>query len=190
MSHWLLLPLAYLLGSVNCAIITCQLLNLPDPRNQGSNNPGATNVMRIGGKKAAIVTLLGDMLKGLIPVLLAKGLGASTVVVAGVCLAAFIGHIFPVYFGFKGGKGVATSFGVLLGLNVWIGILTLATWVTVFKLSKLSSLSALIAAILMPLYMWCLEQEAVFWMMAMAMSVILLWRHQSNIKRLIQGEEK
>ena len=127
MIEWLMLPVAYLLGSISSAIIVCRLMGLPDPRQQGSGNPGATNVMRIGRKKAAAITLAGDMLKGLIPVVMAKMMGVPVLLLAMVGMAAFLGHLYPVFFGFKGGKGVATSFGVLLGFSWLIGGLVAAT---------------------------------------------------------------
>ena len=128
MVEWLLVPLGYLLGSISSAIIVCRAMGLPDPREQGSGNPGATNVMRIGGKKAAAITLLGDMLKGLAPVLMAQALNVDPLVLAGVVLAAFLGHLYPVFFGFAGGKGVATSLGVLLGANWVVGGAVLLSW--------------------------------------------------------------
>ncbi|MFI3186829.1 MAG: glycerol-3-phosphate 1-O-acyltransferase PlsY, partial [Methylococcaceae bacterium] len=117
MVEWLIVPCAYLIGSISSAIIICRLMGLPDPREQGSGNPGATNVMRIGGKKAAAITLLGDMLKGLIPVYAVNALGLPVELVAATGLAAFMGHLYPIFFDFKGGKGVATSVGVLLGFS-------------------------------------------------------------------------
>jgi glycerol-3-phosphate acyltransferase PlsY len=125
MFEWLFVPAAYLIGSISSAIITCRLMGLPDPREQGSGNPGATNVMRFGGKKAAAITLLGDMLKGLIPVYIANALEVSVELLALTGLAAFMGHLYPAFFGFKGGKGVATSVGVLLGFSWMLG---LALW--------------------------------------------------------------
>ncbi len=123
-----LVIIAYLLGSISSAIIVARLLGLPDPRSQGSGNPGATNMMRLGGKGAAVVTLLGDMLKGVLPVLLARALGGSELALAGAAAAAFLGHLYPVFFGFQGGKGVATLFGTLLGLNWLVGVMVLGTW--------------------------------------------------------------
>ena len=189
MIDWLLVPIGYLVGSVSSAIIVCRLMGLPDPRTEGSNNPGATNVMRIGGKKAAAITLAGDAIKGLLPVLAAKMLGVESLILALVVFAAFLGHLYPVFFDFKGGKGVATSFGVALGVSWILGLATLATWLAVYKISKISSLSALVAAVLVPFYTWFIVGEihlvAVFWVISM----VLLWRHKSNIKRLLAGEE-
>ena len=185
----LLIVGAYLLGSVSTAIIVCRLLGLPDPRTQGSRNPGATNVLRIGNKRAAAITLLGDMLKGLIPVLLARALGAGPEALAAVALAAFLGHLYPIFFGFKGGKGVATAFGVLLGLDWMVALAVAATWLVVAKLFRVSSLSALTAAALTPLYMRLLSPEPAFLSMALAMSAVLIWRHRSNIRNLLSGTE-
>ena len=154
MFEWLLIPAAYLLGSVSCAIITCRMMGLADPREQGSGNPGATNVMRIGGKKAAGITLLGDLLKGFLPVFLSNSLGLSPLLQALIGIAAFLGHLYPVFFGFKGGKGVATSLGVLLGFSWVLGFAVIGTWLLVYKLRKISSLSALTASVLSPIYAW------------------------------------
>jgi glycerol-3-phosphate acyltransferase PlsY len=184
-----LIVVAYLFGSISTAIIVARLMGLPDPRTQGSGNPGATNVLRIGGKKAAAITLLGDTLKGLLPVLLARALGAADVVLAAVAFAAFIGHLFPLFFGFKGGKGVATALGVLLGLAWPVAVAVAATWLFMAKVFKISSLSALTAAALAPLYMWLLADRPGFLVMSVAMSLILIARHKSNIEKLLRGEE-
>ncbi len=190
MIEWLLVPAAYLIGSVSSAIIVCQLMGLDDPREHGSGNPGATNVMRIGGKKAAGITLLGDALKGLIPVLIAKTLGVESIIVASVVFAAFLGHLYPIFFGFKGGKGVATTFGVTLGVDWLLGLVVSGTWYIVYKISKISSLSALVAAILTPVYVWYIVGDMYLSAVFLLISIILLWRHKSNIQRLIAGEEK
>lgn len=189
MIEWLLVPIAYLVGSVSSAIIVCRLMGLPDPREQGSGNPGATNVMRIGGKKAAAITLAGDALKGLLPVLLAKLLGVESLVLAMVVFAAFLGHLYPIFFGFKGGKGVATSFGVSLGVSWILGLAVSGTWLLVYKISKISSLSALVAAVLTPIYTWLIVGDSYLVAVFAVISAVLLWRHQSNIKRLLAGEE-
>ena len=190
MVEWLLVPIAYLIGSVSSAIIVCQLMGLDDPREHGSGNPGATNVMRIGGKKAAAITLLGDALKGLIPVLAAKALGVETQVLALVVFAAFLGHLYPVFFGFKGGKGVATTFGVTLGVGWLLGLAVSGTWLAVYKTSKISSLSALVAAVLTPAYVWFIVGDVSLVAVFALISIVLLWRHKSNIQRLIAGEER
>lgn len=189
MIEWLLVPIAYLVGSVSSAIIVCRLMGLPDPREQGSGNPGATNVMRIGGKKAAAITLAGDALKGLLPVLVAKLLGVESLILAMVVFAAFLGHLYPIFFGFKGGKGVATSFGVSLGVSWILGLAVSGTWLLVYKISKISSLSALIAGILAPVYTWLIVGDSYLVGVFVIISALLLWRHQSNIKRLLAGEE-
>lgn len=196
MNEMLLQPglvlLAYLLGSVSSAIIVCKLMGLGDPRQAGSGNPGATNVLRIGGEKgklAAAITLVGDMLKGVLPVVLAHALGFEPVWIVLVGLAAFLGHLYPLFFQFKGGKGVATMLGVLLALNFWLGLATVATWLFVAKVLKVSSLSALIATFLAPIYAYFLTGELSWVAVITIMTAILFWRHRSNIGRLIRGEE-
>lgn len=190
MIEWLLVPLAYLIGSVSSAIIVCRLMGLDDPRKQGSGNPGATNVMRIGGKKAATITLLGDALKGFLPVLIAKSLGVDTLILGLVVFAAFLGHLYPVFFGFKGGKGVATTFGLSLGVTWLLGLAVLATWYIIYKIGKISSLSAIITAVLSPAYVWFISGDEYLLIAFVLVSVVLLCRHKSNIRRLIAGEEK
>ena len=189
MSEWLLVVVAYLIGSVSSAIIVCQLMGLDDPRQHGSGNPGATNVMRIGGKKAAAITLFGDALKGIIPVVIANLLMVEPIILACVVFAAFIGHLYPIFFGFKGGKGVATTFGVTLGVNWILGLAVSGTWFLVYKISKISSLSALVAAIFTPLYVWFIISDLYLVTTFILISIILLWRHKSNIQRLLSGEE-
>jgi acyl phosphate:glycerol-3-phosphate acyltransferase len=189
MFEWLLIPAAYLLGSVSCAIIVCRVMGLPDPRGQGSGNPGATNVMRIGGKKAAGITLLGDMLKGFIPAYVANLLGVSPIFLALTGLAAFFGHLYPLFFGLKGGKGVATSLGVLLGFSWLLGFAVIGTWLLVYKLRKISSLSALTASVLSPFYAWFVLGDKVIVGAAAVMMVFLLVRHKGNIQRLLAGKE-
>jgi glycerol-3-phosphate acyltransferase PlsY len=184
-----LIVIAYLLGSISSAIIVCRLLGLPDPRGEGSGNPGATNVLRIGGKKAAAITLIGDMLKGLLPVLLARLLDASLTVQALVAVAAFLGHLYPVFFGFRGGKGVATALGVLLGLHWQVGLLTIATWLVIAKVFKISSLAALLSLLVTPLYIWWLIPDQSLIIAIVFMVALLFWRHRSNIRNLIQGTE-
>ena len=189
MVEWLFVPAAYLIGSISSAIIICRLMGLPDPREQGSGNPGATNVMRIGGKKAAAITLLGDMLKGLIPVYAANTLELPVELVAATGLAAFMGHLYPVFFGFKGGKGVATSVGVLLGFFWALGLAFMATWFLIYKLGKISSLSALVASVLSPVFAWFLLGNEAIVAVSLVMMVFLLWRHKGNIQRLLAGQE-
>ena len=187
---------AYLLGSISSAIIVCRLMGLPDPRTQGSNNPGATNVLRIGGKKAAAITLFGDSLKGLIPMLAAHLLGVGPAVLAMTGLAAFIGHLFPVFFGFRGGKGVATALGVQFGLGAavfgfWVpvGLPVALIWLFVAKVLKFSSLAALISMPLAPLIVWLMGLPPVLIGMQLVMSGLLIWRHRSNIEKLLTGRE-
>jgi len=189
MMQWLFVPFAYLLGSLSSAVIVSKLSGLPDPREQGSKNPGATNVLRLGGKKAAAITLVGDALKGLLPVLLAKAMGAEAAAIGAVGLAAFIGHLFPVFFGFKGGKGVATALGVLSGFSWLLGLAVLGTWIATAYVTRFSSLSALVAAALAPVYLWFILDSAVLTGAASAMSVLLIIRHRANIQRLLKGEE-
>jgi len=189
MMEWLLVPLAYLAGSVSSAIIVCRMMGLADPRENGSGNPGATNVMRIGGKKAAAITLFGDALKGLLPVLLAKALEVDSMLLSAVVFAAFLGHLYPVFFQFKGGKGVATSLGVTLGVAWLLGLAVFGTWLLVYKIGKISSLSALVAAILTPVYVWLIVGDKNLVATFSLIAVILLWRHRGNIQRLLVGQE-
>ncbi len=190
--------IAYLLGSLPFAVIVSKCMGLADPRSFGSGNPGATNVLRTGNKKAAVYTLLGDMLKGVVAVLLAqyavRHWGLSTGLPGVAALAAFLGHIFPCTLKFKGGKGVATALGILLALNIWLGLLTAATWLIVFYASRYSSLSALTAAVLSPMYyflgagtLWPLNGAIALCLILIC--ALLLWRHSANIRRLIQGTE-
>ena len=184
-----LVLLAYLLGSVASAIVVCKALGLPDPRTEGSRNPGATNVLRVGGKGAAVATLLGDVVKGVVPVLAARALVEGPLVPALAAAAAFLGHLYPVFFGFKGGKGVATAFGALLAL-VWpVALAVAATWLVAAKVTRISSLSALTAAVLAPLYTWWLTPEPAYIAVTVVISLLLIWRHRGNIRNLIQGTE-
>ena len=189
---------AYLIGSLSFAVIVSRLMGLNDPRSYGSKNPGATNVLRSGNKAAAVVTLLLDALKGWLPVVLVKwygadyGLGDGTV--AAVGLAAFLGHLYPVFFGFKGGKGVATAAGVLLGISWILGVATLATWLIVAFFSRFSSLASLAAAAFAPLYYlfgdraaWYVDKGIL--MAVFAISALLFYRHRENINKLIKGTE-
>ena len=186
----LLILFAYLIGSISSAILVCKVMGLPDPRTEGSNNPGATNVLRLGGKKAAAITLLGDSLKGFIPVLVANLMQVEPLILAGVALAAFLGHCYPIFFGFKGGKGVATALGCQFGLGWQIGGAVALIWLFMAKVVKISSLSALVSMALAPLIVWWFWPAPELVIMQVIMSIILFWRHRSNIQRLISGEEE
>ena len=180
---------AYLLGSISSAVIICKLAGFPDPRTQGSGNPGATNVLRMGGKKVALLTLLGDTLKGVIPVLAAKWYGFDSLSLSLITFAAFIGHLYPVFFHFKGGKGVATALGCLLAL-VWpVGLALALTWVVIAALFRYSSLAALISALLAPIYMWYFTFNFDYFILTCVMSALLIYRHHQNIRKLLSGKE-
>jgi len=186
----ILLPIAaYLIGSISTAIITCRLMGLTDPRKTGSNNPGATNVLRHGGKKAGALTLLGDMLKGLLPVLVCSQLTDDVRIIALTGFAAFIGHIMPLYYGFRGGKGVATFYGALLGFDWITGLLTIGIWLFIAVGLKISSLSALVSVTASPLITWLLTGSAELTIAVGIMAVIVIVRHRTNIQRLLSGEE-
>lgn len=184
----LLVLVAYLLGSISSAIVTSRLMGLPDPRTTGSGNPGATNVLRVGGKKAGIITLLGDLLKGFLPVIAVRWLHFSDTIIALIAFAAFLGHLYPIYFRFKGGKGVATGLGVLLGMNLLLGGIVLAVWIVIFALFRYSSLAALTAvAIGLVAGWWLLPLQE--YIASACIGLLVYWRHQGNIIRLIQGTE-
>ncbi|MDF1628905.1 MAG: glycerol-3-phosphate 1-O-acyltransferase PlsY [Alcanivoracaceae bacterium] len=179
---------AYLGGSISSAILVCQLFGLPDPRTQGSNNPGATNVLRLGGKPAAALTLAGDVLKGVIPVLAALYWLELPVLIAALAgWFAFLGHLFPVFFRFQGGKGVATAFGLLFALHWPTGLLTGAVWLILFAVLRISSLASMAAFIVMPVAIafWL---PTALWPMVL-LSVVLIGRHHANIRKLLSGEE-
>ncbi|WP_297325988.1 glycerol-3-phosphate 1-O-acyltransferase PlsY [Nitrosomonas sp.] len=184
---------AYLLGSVSFAVVSSWIFKLPDPRTYGSKNPGATNVLRSGKKAAAVLTLVGDAGKGWLAVVLAQyyapigGLGNEGIAV--VALAVFLGHVFPVFLRFQGGKGVATAVGVLLGLNPWVGLMAIVTWLLVALIWRISSLSALVAAVLAPLYTVSMLGFEESTLAVLCMSLVLVWRHQSNIVNLLAGKE-
>lgn len=184
---------AYLLGSVSFAVVTSKLFGLADPRSYGSKNPGATNVLRSGNKAAAALTLLGDGAKGWLAVWLVREYGTSYGVgeagVALVALAVFAGHVWPVFFRFAGGKGVATALGVLLGLNPWLGLATLATWLIIAFAFRYSSLAALVAAVFAPFYYGFLFGTDIILLAVLAMSYLLIYRHKANIGKLIAGKE-
>ena len=189
MPELLLIPTAYLLGSLSSAVILCRLMGLPDPRTQGSHNPGATNVLRFGGKKAAALTLLGDSLKGLLPVLIGHGLHAPPAVLAATGFAAFLGHLYPIFFGFRGGKGVATALGVQFGIYWPVGLSVAAIWLFVAKGLGISSLAALVSMALAPGILWFFWDAPSLVLMQVLMSLLLFWRHRENIRNLLAGKE-
>ena len=180
---------AYLIGSLSFAVIVSRAMGLGDPRTYGSGNPGATNVLRSGNKSAAVLTLLLDALKGYVPVVLVKafGLDEGTLALAG--FAAFVGHLWPVFFRFKGGKGVATAAGVLLGMNPWLGLATLATWIIIAAFSRYSSLAAIVAAVFALFYQVLIWGGGPIAIAVGAMGVLLVYRHRANIAKLLQGTE-
>ena len=185
----ILVTIAYLMGSIASAILVCKLFGLADPRSEGSGNPGATNVMRLHGKKAAILTLAGDVLKGVIPILLAKVLDSSELIIALCGLAAFLGHLFPVFFNFEGGKGVATLIGVLFATHWLLGLAYVLSWAFFALLFRYSSLAALLSAVLTPLYSWLILQDIHALICHCLITALLIWRHKSNIRKLITGTE-
>lgn len=182
------LIIAYLLGSVCSAIIVCRVLGLADPRTEGSHNPGTTNVLRIGGKGPAVLTLLGDMLKGVVPVLAARHYGLEPAVVSAVGLAAFLGHLYPVFFRFEGGKGVATALGVLFALHWPLGLIVGAIWVTAFAATRISSLGSIIGFAAAPFIAW--QMVPAYMLGIVGMSLLLLARHKPNIIALVKGQER
>ena len=185
----LLIFSAYLLGSISAAIIVCKTLGLSDPRTGGSGNPGTTNVMRLYGKKAAFLTLVGDIFKGIIPVLLAKVIVNSEFIIAICGLAAFLGHIFPIYFKFEGGKGVATLIGILFATHWLLGVSYIITWILTALIFRYSSLAALIAALPIPIYFYFIEHNNQYAISFAVIAIILFWRHKPNIYNLLNGKE-
>lgn len=181
--------LAYVMGSICSAVIVCRLFSLPDPRQEGSKNPGATNVLRLAGKHYAALVMLGDVLKGTIPVLIAKVLGADPIILGFTCLAAVVGHMYPVFFEFKGGKGVATAIGALLGFHLIIGVLVIATWLLVAQISKHSSLASITAITLSPFYNFILIGEVGSFPPLIFMVMLIIYKHKDNITRLMNGTE-
>lgn len=177
----------YFLGSVSSAIIFCRLAGLPDPRENGSKNPGATNVLRIGGRLSALGVLLFDVLKGMLPVAIAFHLGLKPSEIGFIALAACLGHVFPIFFRFRGGKGVATALGALVPFGVEISGLALATWLITFFISRYSSLSAVITALILPIFVWWYKPEFTF--PVALVCCLLVYRHHDNIQRLWRGQE-
>lgn len=186
----ILLTFAYLIGSFSSAIIVCKIFKLPDPRTQGSSNPGATNVFRMGNKKAAAITLIGDGLKGIISVLVARYFGLDLWAITLVVLAVFLGHVYPIFFGFKGGKGVATFLGALFALDYLVGLSFALTWLFIAKVLKISSLSALVATALTPIYCYLITQDARATYVVSLICIWIFYTHRRNIKKLLTGNEK
>ncbi|KTD73970.1 glycerol-3-phosphate 1-O-acyltransferase PlsY [Legionella tucsonensis] len=184
-----LVVLAYLMGSICSAVIVCKACSLPDPRTEGSKNPGATNVLRIAGKQYAAMVMIADLLKGTIPVLIAKILGAGPATVGFTALAAVIGHMYPVFFDFKGGKGVATAIGALLGFHFIVGILVVATWSIVAKFSRYASLASITAIGFAPFYSLLLIQHLDIFLPIFIMALLIVYKHNENIVRLIDKKE-
>jgi glycerol-3-phosphate acyltransferase PlsY len=193
----LLIPIAYLIGSISFAVVVSKCMRLPDPHSYGSGNPGATNVLRTGNKLAAVLTLIGDALKGYLAVMLARVLlgdesltsTLSSWLLCGVVIAVFLGHLFPVFHGFKGGKGVATACGILFGINWILGLATLGTWIIVAMFMRYSSLAALAAAVFGPIYFVFLFGFQPMGIALLVLCLLLIWRHRSNIQNLMNGKE-
>ena len=193
----LLIPIAYLIGSISFAVVVSKCMRLPDPHSYGSGNPGATNVLRTGNKLAAVLTLIGDALKGYLAVMLARVLlgdesltsTLNSWLLCGVVIAVFLGHLFPIFHGFKGGKGVATACGILFGINWVLGLATLSTWIIVAMFTRYSSLAALAAAIFGPIYFVFLFGFQPMGIALLVVCLFLIWRHRSNIQNLLNGTE-
>ena len=193
----LLIPIAYLIGSISFAVVVSKCMRLPDPHSYGSGNPGATNVLRTGNKLAAVLTLIGDALKGYLAVMLARVLlgdesltsTLNSWVLCGVVIAVFLGHLFPIFHGFKGGKGVATACGILFGINWILGLATLGTWIIVAMFMRYSSLAALAAAVFGPIYFVFLFGFQPMGIALLVVCLLLIWRHRSNIQNLMNGKE-
>ncbi len=181
---------AYLIGSISFGILLSKVFGLPDPRTVGSGNPGATNVLRSGKKSVALLTLLGDALKGWLPVWLALHSDMLMWVVSWIGIAVFLGHLYPIYFKFKGGKGVATALGVMVAISPWLALATMVVWGIVFAISKYASLASIIAAFCAPIFAYVLLQPyRNYVLLVLFLAVVLIWRHWSNIQKLIAGTE-
>ena len=186
----LIILFAYLVGSVSSGIIVSQIFNLPDPRTIGSKNPGATNVMRSGNKKAAIFTLLGDLLKAILVLAIAEYLGFNDLIIVCVALAVLIGHIYPIFYKFQGGKGVATAIGILFALNFKLALIVASIWLLVFGIWRYSSLAAIVAAISAPIIaIFILRDQSLYCIAFTLITIIILFKHQANIKKLLSGTE-
>jgi glycerol-3-phosphate acyltransferase PlsY len=190
MLYWLLPAAGYLIGSVSGAIVVSTLLRLPDPRTSGSRNPGATNVFRLGSKIGALLTLGGDIAKGLLPVLAVNcWISDDPLLLVAAGLGAFLGHLYPLYFKFAGGKGVATALGVVLAIHPLVALMQIATWLLVALVFRYSSLAALVTAAVTPLYLWFAGDEISFILLGVVLAALLFWRHRQNIERLISRTE-
>ena len=189
MTFYPLLIAAYLIGSISSAILICRALGLPDPRTQGSNNPGATNVRRLAGNKVAALVLLCDLLKGFLPVFLATILELSLFEISLIGLCVFLGHIYPVFFDFKGGKGVATYVGILIACSMPVGLAFIFIWLFIAKVLKISSLSALVATAISPVYYYLFTDDVGSGAVITIICLLIFYTHRSNIKRLINDEE-
>ena len=186
----LIILFAYLVGSVSSGIIVSQIFNLPDPRTIGSKNPGATNVMRSGNKKAAIFTLLGDLLKAILVLAIAEYLGFNDLIIVCVALAVLIGHIYPIFYKFQGGKGVATAIGILFALNFKLALIVASIWLLVFGIWRYSSLAAIVAAISAPIIaIFILRDQSLYCIAFTLITIIILLKHQANIRKLLSGTE-
>lgn len=179
--------IAYLLGSISSAVLICRMLRLPDPRKMGSNNPGATNVLRIGGKKAAAAVLFCDMLKGTIPVWSGFFLGIDPVILGVIAIAACLGHMYPLFFHFKGGKGVATALGAIAPIGLDFTAMVIATWLAVALVFRYSSLAAIVTVLLAPLYTWMIKPQ--YTLPVAMLCCLIVFRHHQNIRRLLDGAE-
>jgi glycerol-3-phosphate acyltransferase PlsY len=183
------LIIAYLIGSVCSAVIVSRIFGLPDPRIEGSKNPGATNVLRLAGKKYAVIVLLADMLKGFLPVLLAHAISASPTVLGFTCFAAVLGHMYPLFFGFKGGKGVATAIGAMFGFQLYLGVLVAATWLIVANLTRYSSLASILATLFAPFFSIVVIENMDAFTPLLLIAIFILYKHHENVTRLVAGEE-
>ncbi len=187
--HFFLPLIGYLIGSISTAIIVCKLMRLPDPRSEGSGNPGATNVLRVGGKLPAAITLIGDALKGFAPVYAATALQIPPLWIGLTAIACVLGHLYPLFFQFKGGKGVATTFGAVFGLSWLAGLLVIASWLALSLTFRYSSLAALGSLLILPLFLWITTGSMAIVICGVAIGTLVFWRHRSNIGRLLRGEE-
>jgi glycerol-3-phosphate acyltransferase PlsY len=188
--YLILVGLAYLFGSISSAIVLCRIAGYPDPRRQGSGNPGASNILRLYGKKEAAITLAGDLLKGLLPLLIGRALQVPEVILASLGVAAFLGHLYPIFFQFEGGKGVATFIGILYGLAWPAGVAFMLVWVVIAATFRYSSLSALVATALSPALVFISVPSYAYLTATLLMAGFIFWRHQANIRKLLSGTER